>query len=199
MEAANEFNWDKAAEYLDLRNLPADVQEIGGPELARQFNHVLSRTVWLDQYSVSDSPEGLIALVLILLVTLTLGLIWPTRPTRHAAEWLESRSLDHLPIYRIMKSLVGALLDLEDEESFKPGTWRHDDGSLEPIFVIGEHGPDMYMVMQPWTPTPFAGTVKLMPRDQIDLVPVTLDEYSLALTHFGLGLSEALEKGEPRE
>ena len=59
LKAANEFNWDKAAEYLDLRNLPADVQEIGGHELARQFYHVVSRTVWLDQYSVSDSPEGL--------------------------------------------------------------------------------------------------------------------------------------------
>ena len=59
LEAANEFNWDKAAEYLDLRNLPDDVQEVGGPELARQFYHVLSRTVWLDQYSVSDNPDGL--------------------------------------------------------------------------------------------------------------------------------------------
>lgn len=34
-------------------------------------------------------------------------------------------------------------------------------------------------------------------RSQVDLVPVTLDEYSLALTHFGLGLSEALQKRDP--
>lgn len=47
----------------------------------------------------------------------------------------------------------------------------------------------MYVVMQPWTPTPFAGSVKVVPCSQVDLVPVTLDEYSLALTHFGLGLS----------
>ena len=57
--AASEFNWEKAAEYLDLRNLPSDIQEVGGPELARQFNHVVSRTVWLDRLSVSDSPQGL--------------------------------------------------------------------------------------------------------------------------------------------
>ena len=31
-------------------------------------------------------------------------------------------------------------------------------------------------------------------RSQVELVPVTLDEYSLALTHFGLGLSNALQK-----
>lgn len=59
LNAASEFNWEKAAEYLDLRNLPPEVQEIGGPELARQLNHVISRSTWLDHLSVSDSPEGL--------------------------------------------------------------------------------------------------------------------------------------------
>ena len=59
LTAASEFNWEKAAEYLDLRNLPPDIQEVGGPELARQFNHVVSRSVWLDRLSVSDSPQGL--------------------------------------------------------------------------------------------------------------------------------------------
>jgi MscS family membrane protein len=59
LTAASEFNWEKAAEYLDLRNLPPDIQAVGGPELARQFNHVVSRSVWLDQLSVSDSPQGL--------------------------------------------------------------------------------------------------------------------------------------------
>jgi MscS family membrane protein len=58
LTAASEFNWEKAAEYLDLRNLPPDVSELGGPELARQLNHVLSRAAWLDDYSVSENPEG---------------------------------------------------------------------------------------------------------------------------------------------
>ena len=144
-----------------------------------------------------NDPVRLIALVLIVLVALLLGLIWTAKPTRRIALWLESRSLDHLPMYKIMKSLVGAFLNLEDEEAFKPACWRHDDGSMEPVFVIGEHGQDMLVVMQPWTPTPFAGSVRVVPRSQVDLVPVTLDEYSLALTHFGLGLSEALQKRDP--
>jgi len=59
LSASSEFNWVKAAEYLDLRNLPPEVERVGGPELARQFNHVVSRSVWLDRLSVSDSPEGL--------------------------------------------------------------------------------------------------------------------------------------------
>lgn len=58
LEASAKFDFEKAAQYLDLRNLPEDVAEIGGHELARQLNHVLSRSVWLDDYNVSDSPEG---------------------------------------------------------------------------------------------------------------------------------------------
>ena len=58
LEAANAFNWEKAAEYLDLRNIPEDVAELGGPELARQFNHVLSRAVWFDDYNITEAAEG---------------------------------------------------------------------------------------------------------------------------------------------
>jgi uncharacterized membrane protein len=145
---------------------------------------------------LEDDPVELIAAILIVGTALLLGMVWSARPTRRAAEWLENRSLNHVPMYRMMKSLVAAFLDLEGEESFKPACWRHDDGSLEPVYVIGEHGTDMYIVMQPWTPTPFAGSVKVAPSSQVDFVPVTLDEFSLALTHYGLGLSEALQKSD---
>ena len=137
----------------------------------------------------------LIALLLILATAFLLGLIWSMGPSRRAAEWVESRTLDYLPMYRMMKSLVAAFLDLDDEESFKPACLRGEDGSLEPVYVIEEHGDDMLVIMQPWTPTPFAGSVKVVPRDKVDLVPVTLDEFSLALTHFGIGLSDNLKKG----
>ena len=143
-------------------------------------------------------PVEIMAFVMIVLFAMLLGLLWSNKLTSRGVRWLESRTLDHLPMYRMFKSLVAAFLDLEDEDSFKPACWRHADGSLEPVYVIGEHGEDMLVVMQPWTPTAFAGSVKVAPRDQVDLIPVTLDEYSLALTHFGLGLSEALKKGESK-
>ena len=58
LQACEAFDFEKASQYLDLRNLPDDVEEVGGRELARQLNHVLSRAVWLDDYTVSDHPDG---------------------------------------------------------------------------------------------------------------------------------------------
>ena len=59
LEASSAFDFDKAAQFLDLRNLPDEAEELGGQELAKQLNHVLSRAVWLNDYTVSDSPEGI--------------------------------------------------------------------------------------------------------------------------------------------
>ena len=146
-------------------------------------------------FILEDDPIELIAFLLIVGTAFLLGLLWSAGPTRRAAEWVESRTLNFLPMYRMMKSLVAAFLDLDDEDSFKPACLRGDDGSLEPVYVIEEHGSDMLVIMQPWTPTPFAGSVKVVPRNKVDLVPVTLDEFSLSLTHFGTGLSENLNKG----
>jgi len=58
LEASSKFDFERASGYLDLRNIPEEVAELGGAELARELNHVLSRTVWLDDYNVSDKPEG---------------------------------------------------------------------------------------------------------------------------------------------
>jgi MscS family membrane protein len=59
LEACSAFDFEKAAQFLDLRNLPREAENLGGRELARQMNHVLSRAVWLDDYTVSDSPDGI--------------------------------------------------------------------------------------------------------------------------------------------
>jgi uncharacterized membrane protein len=144
-------------------------------------------------FTDKDATE-LIAAILILLAAFLLGLIWSIRPSRVAAQWLEDKTLNRVPMYRMLKSLVAAFLNLEGEKSFQPAQLKHTDGTIEPVYIIEAHGEDMYVIMQPWTPTPFAGSVKVVPRERVEPVPVTLDEFSIALTHFGLGLSETMKR-----
>jgi MscS family membrane protein len=56
--AAGDGNYDRAAEYLDLRNLPAWLAESEGPKFARQLKIVLDRTLLIDFDMVSTSPAG---------------------------------------------------------------------------------------------------------------------------------------------
>lgn len=59
VRAAEAFEWDIAARYLDLRNLPSEVQEIEGATLAEQFYFILQRRqVEIDSDRISDRREG---------------------------------------------------------------------------------------------------------------------------------------------
>ncbi len=56
--AVKKQDYATAINYIDYRNLPSDVIDIGKEELARQLYVILSRTVWVDINSISDLPQG---------------------------------------------------------------------------------------------------------------------------------------------
>lgn len=56
--AANEKDYALASEYLDLRNLPKGVRNIGGAKLAEMLRDILNRSLWVDSEMLSDHPDG---------------------------------------------------------------------------------------------------------------------------------------------
>jgi uncharacterized membrane protein len=155
-------------------------------------------------------PEGtfdhiketeIIAIILIVGMAVFLGILSKIKAGRVLGHAIEKRTLYKIPMYRMLKSLVGAFLDLESEGSFKPALLDNGSGDLEPVYVIEDHGRPRVVVLVPWAPTAFAGSVKLVQRERINYLNVTLDEFSLSLTHLGTGMSELLptEHGIPQK
>ncbi len=58
LKMARERDFERAAEYLDLRNLPGNIKNIPGPELARQLYIVLSRSFLIDHEMLSTDAQG---------------------------------------------------------------------------------------------------------------------------------------------
>ncbi|MCW5783817.1 MAG: mechanosensitive ion channel family protein [Nitrospirales bacterium] len=56
--AIRQRDFQRASQYLDLRNLPEAVQKIPGSELARALRIVLARTHWIDLDKLSLDPAG---------------------------------------------------------------------------------------------------------------------------------------------
>ena len=146
-------------------------------------------------------PEGIfdhiketeiIAVLLIMGLSLFLGILSKVKIGRILGGGLEKYTLYKIPMYRMLKSLVGAFLNLESEDSFKPALVELDSGDMEPVYVIEDHGKPRVVVLVPWAPTAFAGSVRLVQRERIHYLDVTLDEFSLSLTHLGTGMSELL-------
>jgi uncharacterized membrane protein len=153
-------------------------------------------------------PEGtfdhiketeIIAVLLIAGLAIFLGVISKLKAGRAIGRGIEKYTLNKVPMYRMLKSLVGAFLDLETEESFKPALLENASGDLEPVYIIEDRGRPRVVVLIPWAPTAFAGSVKLVQRDRVHRMDVSLDEFSLSLTHLGTGMSELLpeEHGVP--
>ncbi len=58
LASADERDYERAAEYLDLRRLPRGMRKSDGPRLARQLNIVFDRTLWIDLDHLSGDPKG---------------------------------------------------------------------------------------------------------------------------------------------
>jgi len=56
--AVKKNDFETAAEYLDLRNMPRGYSQSDGPELARQLKVVLDRALWVDMDTLSTDPKG---------------------------------------------------------------------------------------------------------------------------------------------
>ena len=58
VKAATDRDYERAAQYLDLRNLPPGLTRSDGPNLARKLKIVLDRTLWIDFDDLSADPRG---------------------------------------------------------------------------------------------------------------------------------------------
>lgn len=48
--------------------------------------------------------------------------------------------------------------------------------------------------LQPWGPAAFAGSLKIIDADKVELVDSNIGEYSKILSHWGVGLPKVLRK-----
>jgi uncharacterized membrane protein len=134
----------------------------------------------------------ILAVLLIIGTAILVGVISKLKAGKTIGQVIEKNTLYKIPMYRMLKSLVGAFLNLESEQSFKPALIKNDTGDMEPAYVIEDRGRPRLVVLIPWAPTAFAGSVKLVRRESVHYLDVTLDEFSLSLTHLGTGMSELL-------
>lgn len=134
----------------------------------------------------------IIAVLLIIGMAVILGIIAKIKAGQVLGRGIEKYTLNKVPMYRMLKSLVSAFLELEGEDSFKPALLENSNGDMEPVYVIEDRGRPRVVVLIPWAPTAFAGSVKLVRRERVHRLNVTLDEFSLSLTHLGTGMSELL-------
>jgi uncharacterized membrane protein len=140
----------------------------------------------------------LIALILIVGASFVLGLAMHSAAGRRFGGWIEKNILGRLPAYNAVKSLTKGFVGEKEGASFRPALLISPDGERELAYVIEDHGDGQATVMIPWSPAAFAGSVKIVNQDRIELLDTNLGDFSRVLSHWGVGVRDMLGKGRTR-
>ena len=139
----------------------------------------------------------LAAVTLIAGVSFLLGLVLRASPGKRLLAWIEQNTLGRLPAYNMVRTLTAALLQT-GAEAFKPAMLVSEDGTREPAYLVEDHGDGNLTVLLPWAPTPFAGSLKVVPREMIELLDTNLADFTRVLSHLGVGLRDLLNQSGRR-
>lgn len=145
-----------------------------------------------------DDPKHPVVLAVVLLfgASLLIGIAMKSKAAKTLGSWIEEKTINKMPIYRFVKSLVAGLVDAEKSASFKPALCDSGDGLQEIVYVVEELEDGRLTVLFPHAPTGFAGPVGIVPKDRLTPMEASLGDVSLVLNHMGLGTKELLNKGD---
>ncbi len=156
-----------------------------------------------DKFEETEFPT-LVALALLIGLSFILGLIMLSDTGRRLGNWIDRMILGKLPAYNAIKSITTGFANSQAESSFKPALLKSADGNKEFAYIIEDHGDGNITVMVPWAPTPFAGSVKIVPKDHVEPLAVSMAALTETLSHWGIGSKNLLgeqsekEKVEPK-
>lgn len=142
----------------------------------------------------SIKEEVLLAILILLVSSFLIGLLARSVIGQKWGAAIERNTVGRIPMYRAVKRLTSGFAAADTDTAFVPGMLHSASGEQDPVFVIEEHGNGKLTVMLPWAPAAFAGNLKIVDADKVELVDTNLGEYSRVLSHWGVGMKDLLYK-----
>lgn len=148
--------------------------------------------------SVSEAINApvILAALLLLGASILLGLAARTRAGRRSGRVLERNTLQRLPVYAALKGIAEGFFGGKSGAAFEPVLVNYGDGSAAIAYLVENLDDDRVVVLEPWAPTPFAGSVKIVPRNRVRRIEAGLGEVTGVLSRWGVGTRSLLESGK---
>ena len=140
------------------------------------------------------NEEVLLAIILLLGCSLFVGLLAHSIIGRKWGAQIERNTVGRIPLYRAVKRLTSGFTDADGDKAFLPGLLNSAAGEQDLVFVIEDHGNGKVTVMIPWAPAAFAGSIKVVDAEKVEILNTNVGEYSRILSHWGVGLPGVLKK-----
>lgn len=135
-----------------------------------------------------------LGIILIVGASFVFGLALRSVALRRLGTWLERTLLGRLPLYNAVKQLGRGLVGAQEDNAFRSAVLNSPNGEKEIVLVIEDYGDGEVTVLVPWAPASFAGSVKIINSDRIEMLDASLGDTSRVLAHWGVGAKELLGK-----
>ena len=136
--------------------------------------------------------SGGLAPLLIVTASFLFGLVLRLRWLAKFGSWLESNTLDLLPFYRAVKQLARGLIGVTNHDAFRGGLLNIGNDIQEMVYIIEELGDGRIVVLRPFAPASFTGSVSIVANNLVTPLQVSAGEVSKVIAHWGVGTAETL-------
>lgn len=134
----------------------------------------------------------IIGILLIVGISFLFGLTLRSVVLRRFGLWIEKKVLSRMPLYNAVKSLARGLLGAQEETAFRTALLS-GDGEREIVYVIEEHKDEHMTVLVPFAPASFAGPIKIVSSNRVEMLPASVGDASRVISHWGIGARKLLE------
>ena len=143
-----------------------------------------------------DDAEFTIPIALALLIgfSFILGLIMLSDIGRRFGDWIERIILGKIPGYNAIKSLTKGFASSQEESTFKPALLKSSEDDKEFVYIVEEIDDNNLAILVPWSPTPFAGSIKIVSKDRVEPLSVSMGKLTEVLSQWGVGTRDILAK-----
>ena len=178
---------------LPLMLLWIGLREIGGV-LAAMAEPIAD--MFPSEYFNDLRWPGVVAALLIMAASVVVGIAAMPSAIRQLGHKIEKNILYPIPMYKMLKIISSSLVQAETS-NVKPALLKDGNGGGDPCYVMEEHGNGLATVLVPWSPTSFAGGIKVVATAQLQYLNCTIDEYSRSISLMGVGIADCLAKAAP--
>ena len=144
-------------------------------------------------FDVESKPVE-IAIFLIVAASFLLGLTMRLGSARHFGNWLETNTIGRIPLYQAVKSLTERFAAMEGSGGFRPALLRGPEEQRDLAYLMEDLGDGFVTVMLPRAPTPMVGNIKVVPSDQVELLEVSLSDFTALISQWGVGSKALFDK-----
>jgi uncharacterized membrane protein len=146
----------------------------------------------------STRHPRIIALLLLLVVCFTIGLLIQTALGRYIKRTIETYLLEKVPGYKVLRGVAEQLADNDETRGFAPALVEIEE-ALVPAFIVERHDSGQYTVFVPSAPTPAVGSIYIIAPERVHPVHVSLPKAMGCISKWGSGSGALLAAMTPED